>query len=233
MKNKLCVTIVVLLALIGLGGEGYFLYRADIKHQREEAARLGNNLILQISIADASIRSGDTARFKAAQEKIQQQTVELKENRYFVSREQELMNEIETYAEKTKDDSISNLLEVNLAANALLSNIYDLNLSQLDYDEIEKFDQDVKEFSEALEKVENKRLRSEYLEALTALRRTINELAVCMDVCTENSYDEKQRNFETDLQRYGDQLNATNEEYVKYFGVSELVRELDSFVENS
>ena len=233
MKNKLCVTIVVLLALIGLGGEGYFLYRADIKHQREEAARLGNNLILQISIADASIRSGDTARFKAAQEKIQQQTAELKENRYFVSREQELLNEIETYAEKTKDDSISNLLEVNLAANALLSNIYDLNLGQLDYDEIEKFDQDVKEFSEALEKVENKRLRSEYLEALTALRRTINELAVCMDVCTENSYDEKQRNFETDLQRYGDRLNATNEEYVKYFGVSELVRELDSFVENS
>ena len=54
-----------------------------------------------------------------------------------------------------------------------------------------------------------------------------------MDVCTENSYAEKQRNFEADLVKYGNQLNATNDDYVQFFGVTELVRELDDFVENS
>ena len=233
MKNKLCVIIVVLLALIGLGGEGYFLYRANIKHQREEAARLSSDLILQISIADASIRSGDGARFDTARQNIDHQIGELQNNHYFKTKKQELLNKLSSYAEKLNDDSVAELRNVNLAANALLSNIYDLSLSKLDYDEIEKFDQDVKDFSESLEKIKIKGLRSEYLEAATALRRTIDELAVCMDVCTENSYAEKQRNFESDLVKYGNQLNATNDEYVQFFGVTELVRELDDFVENS
>jgi len=233
MKNKLCAVIIALLALLGLGGEGYFLYRANAKHQREEAARLSGDLILQISIADASIRSGDEARFEMAHQNINRQIEELRNNYYFRTKKQELLDGLNAYAEKLNNDSVSELRDVNLAANVLLSNIYNLNLSQLDYGEIEKFDQDVKDFSESLEKVKNKRLRSEYLEAVTALRRTINELAVCMDVCTENSYAEKQRNFEADLVKYGNQLNATNDEYVQFFGVAELVRELDAFVENS
>ncbi len=236
MKRKFCIFLLILLVAVGAGAEVFYLRQANITHQREMSTEAVNELIVQIGIADSAMRGGDQARFERARQDFGVQYSALRNNRYFNKHQAELMARIDNYANALNSQQADELRDINIAARTLLFEMREFKITDINYADLEKLDRDMLSYNEALEKLsleQTKGLRSEYLEAITSIRRTVNELMVCVNVCTEQSYAEKRAAFDSDLSKYSEQLETINASFVEYFGASELLHALDDYIENS
>ncbi|MBR1939286.1 hypothetical protein IJ847_00960 [Candidatus Saccharibacteria bacterium] len=227
------IVIIVVIAL----GELVILGRSFWHQQGVQATEVASELVMQISLLDSSLRSGDQAQFDKAQRNFSAQLATFSRNIFAKRQHKQLIADLQNY-EKILNEShyVEDLRAMSQVRNVFLSQLENLSLENYSRDDLTKLSTIFSEYKEDLQGLNIQQLtreRDEILKSIELSQSALKQIADCISVCTDAEFLERQNNFSTQFGAIVTSLDAQNAELAAKFDSAKLARQLKDIAKNS
>ena len=225
--------ILIILIIVFLVGEGFALVFAKKAYEYNLSVDLAEEMVIQLSLIDSALRTGDRAVYDKAYAKFHQQLLEFSQNNHVRSHAQDLANRLATYHNILLDNSeLEEIINLHTATMKISNSANSVETQALDSKNIAQTKQDFEALLFTLEQIQTPELAELKNKAIDMTKEYIaylNNAAVCIGVCASGTIAEKQVQLQSLIEKYLSDFEKLDAEYSDPYNPNLLIIELSKY----
>ena len=225
---------VVIAALVVIALESYVLSFAKERYDYRESAKISDEIAIELSMISSAFQNGNRALYDETIVSLRFHLNQFQKNAYVRHHAKELAAKLDNYSSVLTEDSdiISELIELRVATNIIMSTANDALNSDIDAVRVYYIRDDFIALRDGLEKIKTEPLQNikERLISLSdELIKYSDNAAVCIGVCADNTLTEKQKIISDITERYADDLGKQGEAISEKYNPNSLILDLGDY----
>ena len=222
--------LLIILALLFVGGEAYLIWHAMGIAAQNRASELAVQAEEQLNLVSAAYISGDQALLSTSRAKYHDIVAEFNDNSYIRQQQQSLLGQLNDYdALLQNQDKITNFMNMRLAVLMLQSELSEINTEEVTVESVAAVRNSYQDFDTIIEKLHTGELEP-IVEELQAFDKDIidnlQSLSVCVGVCSNTTISSYQTKLDVAFSEHQAMLESFDRTISTQYSPIELVNAL-------
>lgn len=230
IRRRVSLIILILAFIIG---EGFALIFAKKTYEHNISVDLAEEMVIQLSLIDSALRTGDRAVYDKAYAKFHHQLLEFMQNNHVRSHAQNLADRLATYHNALLDNSeLEEIINLRTATMKISNSAKSVETLTLDSKNITQTKLDFEALLSSLEQIQAPELAELKNKAIDMTKEYIaylNNAAVCIGVCASGTIAEKQVQLQGLIEKYLADFEKLDAEYSDPYNPNLLIIELSKY----
>ena len=208
-----------------------------VKQQNEQISVVSSDLVVQLSLLDSSMRSGDQAQFEKAQNGFADKLATFSHNIIAIQKHGELISQLKEYKKRVETSHYAEeSRQLAQTRGQFLNEISNISLDVYNFDSLGDLKQSFANFKSGLEQLNLGELtdaRAKIIEGVDLAQNALKDISDCIGVCTEVEFAERQNAFSAKILEIITALDSQNQTFAEQFNAAELARQLGEIAKSS
>ncbi len=226
-------TILIIFAIVLFVTEGFAVHFAKQRYEYGESVKLAEDMIVQLSLIDSALRTGDRAVYDKSYAQFHQTLSDFVANEHVKKRAADLSGKLASYHNNLLDNrELEEIINLRTATLKISNSANLVEAQALDSKNIYQTKKDFEALRASLELIETPELAELKEKTLAMTKEYISYLdgaAVCIGVCSSNTISNRQNQLRKLTDKYLADFEALDNQYSAPYNPNLLIIELSKY----
>ena len=230
-SRRKIITVVLIVSLVAFVTiEIFSLIDAKRTHDRNLVRGLANDLVIDLSVINASFASNNHALLRDAHQQYRITLAELNRNGYMKRYQQNILNDLNEYDEILQgEEENTRLIKLRTAIMMLQEELQNTATEKVSTKSVIELKEHFLDFRDILEGLDGERfaeIKTQLINYSDELVTVIDRISVCVGTCTESTFKTRSTELQDIFKKYDEKLMELDAAVSDYYSPAELVESL-------